>query len=187
MVTFEEVKPFLNIGNGANPNVTLSPDDYPMIQTLLIEVPAAMESYCGRKLTENDLFNVTEWLWDDEDFVNIGYLPINKVSEIKVDGVVYTGDYDIEQYGIRLNDLEPNRTKKIKVQVKGFGGFDEMPPELKMCARKQIVYENQRKDFLGAKAISEGGTNVSYEPEVQFLKSVKQVLKKYKHPRALKL
>jgi len=188
MISFEELKPFLNIGsNSNNPNFEVVEASYPMILTLMQEVPAAFEIYCGRKFIENDLFNIVRYVDFDDDFIPVNYLPINKISEIKIDGEIFTGDFNIGEYGITIDKLSEKRKNKAKVEIKGFGGFDEIPEDLKMCARKQIVYENQRKDYLGARSVQEGGVNISFEPEVSFLKTVQTVLKKYKHPYLVKM
>jgi hypothetical protein len=179
MLNFNTVDAFLKLSDHNNPNAGSSFDDFPEIKIMVNELQYAFEEFCYRKIATVDLIKETFYITNGDSFLALDALPIKKVNEVKIDGKILSPSV-IKTSGGGIYIPKNNTNQDQRVDVKYFGGFEEMPPAILRAARIQMIYEYERRNYLGAQSVSSEGTTVSY-PEFGLLKEVKRLLQNYKN------
>ncbi len=182
LVTFAEIKAFLDLEEAA---IT----SYPALEEIKAEMVFAFEAFLCRGLETKARTQIIT-VYQSNDMISLLGIPVASVSSF-VDhyGNEYTeanGDFLRTAYGLRMlsTEFESNElsvTYTGGVSSAGVITDEKMNSVFKRAALRQIAYEWQARDFVGAQSVSTDGGTVS-RPALSLLKIVRDMLSVYDHP-----
>ena len=178
LVTYATLKAFLELDKEA---IT----DYPALEIIRDDVTDAIEEYIGRLLeqierTETKFVGATP-----SQMIYLPGIPIITIGSVNITQAqvvttITSSDYEITDYGIKLD----SKIKNSKIVIVYTGGELTSTRKITRAALRQIIYEWQSKDQMGALSTSTEGGFVS-RPELGLLKEVQRMLNSSKHPLRL--
>lgn len=174
LVTFQQLKDFMKLEKTA---IT----DYPTLSLIRDDVTFAIEEYLGRTLEKGDYVETIFQGSVPSKMIPLKALPLATVTSVKVtrgdDTEAEDADYYITEYGVCL--LE--KVTHAKVVVTYNGGLAAVTSALNRAALRQIIYEYNTKENVGARSVSTEGGFVDI-PELSLLSEVKRMIESMKHP-----
>ncbi len=182
LVTFAEIKALLGLEEAL---ITA----YPALEEIKAEMVFAFEAYLCRELETKARTRIVT-VYQSTDMISLPAVPIASVSNfVDMYGNEYTeanDDFVRTAYGLRMlstkfaeNELSVTYTGGVSSA--GVISDEKMNSVFKRAALRQIAYEWQSRDFIGAQSVSTDGGTVS-RPALSLLKIVKDLLGGYDHP-----
>lgn len=153
--------------------------DYPALETQATIVQARVEDYLQRALPYGE-YTERYRIRRATQNVPLRAIPIYSVTTIALDDVPYTGDYDLDTFGLRLWDKESYGVFSVTYKG-GFGSpGDAVPDWVTRALLLQTAYEYQNSDHIGADYVTTEGGTVG-RPALGLLKEVQQTLNPHRN------
>lgn len=152
-------------------------DEYPSLKLLVSSVYAAIESYVGRTLEQAS--------YTESVYVTGQMIPLKALPIVSVTSVLDEDDEELKDIcKIRYDHLLLERRYDQMLTVSYVGGYEEAPADFSRAALLQITHEWQRRDTIGATAVTTEGGSTNW-PELSLLKEVRRMLDPFVHSARL--
>ncbi len=182
LVDYAEIKAFLDLEEALE-------SAYPALEVIHDDVTYAFEAYLARELESIARTQVIT-VYQKTDMIILPAVPVASVSSFEdMYGNTYTEaseQFVRTQYGLRMlgytfQDNELSVTYTGGITSAGYISDTKMKGVFQRAALRQIAYEYQSKDFVGASSVSTEGGSVQ-RPALSLLAHVRKLIDVYRHP-----